>query len=505
MKNSHQMSVSAKIKKGLSDKGVTVRSVVAVLIFGMIVLVFILSGRHQGGSMSMGAAAEVNGELISIKEFQEEEERLAQYYSQLFGGQLDSDMQRTMLRGEVMNTLVSKSLAAQAAEKSGIYATDAEVRYMIVEELPYFKTDGVFQADTYRAVLQSNRLTTSEFEGRIRQDIKNQRSRQLFESSLTVSELQKEIEKELRSSKINLEYAQLSSVEYAKAHPVTDAELQKALATEDFLKKVEENYKVNESSYETPAQVRASHILIAMAGNEAAALEKAKQALKRLEKESFEKVAAQVSEDPGSKVKNGDLGYFSKGQMVKEFEDAAFSLPVGKLSDIVKTQFGFHIIKVTDKKEARKDSFESVKNALARKLLADERYLTFVKGVEAELAAGRPEVAVAQLSQAKVAWKETGLFDIGAEVAPGMNSAQAIKLGLELSSQQPVAKRLIREGDVQFLVKLKGNKFVNTELKPEEESVLERQKAMEAYAGWVDAFRKTAKVETNSFLINPPQ
>lgn len=508
MKAHHNSSVTAQIKKGLTAKGITTKSVVAFFIFGMIILVFVLSdlsGRHHA-SMNMGAAAEVNGELISIKDFQEEENRLAQYYSQLFGGQFDSDMQRAMLRGEVMNSLVTKSLASQAAEKEGIYATDAEVRHMIVQELPYFKKDGVFQSDSYKAILQANKLTPGEFEAKLRQDIKNQRSRQLFESSLGVSELQKNIEKELRSSKISLEYMQLSAADYAKAHPVSAADVAKALESADFKKRVEDQYKLNQAQYETPEQVKAAHILIkADAATDAEARKKAEAVLQRLEKEDFGKVAAQVSDDPGSKAKNGELGYFSRGQMVKEFEDAAFALPVGKTSGLVKSSFGYHIIKVTDKKPAHKTTFEAVQNDIARKLLTDEKYMEFIKGVESEIAAGRPEVAVARLEQAGIKWRETGFFDIGAEVAPGMNSAQAIKTALGLSRTQPVAKKLVREGDVQFLIKLKDTKTEAAELKPQEQDVLERQKSMEAYSAWVESFKKSARIETNSALTNPPQ
>lgn len=506
MKLSQQTSMSSKIKKGLTDKGITYRSIVAFFVFGMIVLVFVLSdlsGRRGRGSL-MSSAAEVNGELISLKDFQDEENRLAQYYSQLFGGQFDSEMQRNMLRGEVMNSLVTKSVAAQAAEKEGIYATDAEIRRMIVDELPYFKKDGVFQSDAYKAILQANKLTPSEFEGKLRKDIKNQRSRQLFESSLALTEMQKNIEKELRASKLNLEFIQLSSMDFAKVNPVNAEEVVKALATDDFKKKVEDNFKVNQAQYDTPEQVKASHILIkADAASDNEARKKAEAILKRLGKEDFGKVAAQVSDDPGSKAKKGELGFFSRGQMVKEFEDVAFSLPVGKVSDLVKTPYGYHIIKVTDKKAAHKADFDSVKNDIARKLILDEKYLEFIKSVETDLAAGKSGEVVERLNSAKFSWKETGYFDIAEEVAPVMNSAQAIKAALELSKTQPVAKKLVREGSVQFLIKLKDVKTEAGDLKAQDQNMLEKQKFMSAYQAWVESFRKSARIETNSNLTNP--
>lgn len=509
MAKTHQPNAIDQLKKGLSDKGITTRSLVAFVIFGMIVLVFILSdltGRNKGDASSMGSAADVNGELISIKDFQEEETRLGQYYSQLFGGQFDGEMQRTLLRTEVMNSLVTKSVAAQAAEKEGIYATDAEVRHMIVEELPYFKKDGVFQSDTYKAILSANRMSPGEFEEKLRKDIKNQRSRQLFETSFNLTELQKNVEKELRSSKMDLQYVALNATEYAKGAAVTADEVAKSLADHVFAKKVEEQYKTNQAQYETKEQVKASHILIkADAANDAAAKVKAEAALKRVQKEDFGKVASEVSDDPGSKAKKGDLGYFGHGQMVPEFEKVAFELPVGKVSGLVKSNFGYHIIKVTDKKAASKSSFDIVKNDIAKKFITDERYLTFVKSVETKMAEGKVDEVNALLGQAKLAWKETGYFDISAEVAPGMNSAQAIKAALELTKAQPVGKKLIREGDTQYLIKLKDLKTEVAELKDQDKSMLEKQKSSAAYAAWVDAFRKTARIQTNTGLTQQSQ
>ena len=498
--------MSSRIKKGLTDKGITYRSIVAFFIFGMIVLVFVLSdlsGRHKGSS-TMSTAAEVNGELISLKDFQEEETRLGQYYSQVLGGQFDSEIQRNMLRGEVMNSLVTKSVAAQAAEKEGIYATDAEVRHMIVEELPYFKKDGVFQSDTYKSILQANKLTPSEFETKLRKDIKNQRSRQLFESSLAMTELQKKIENELRSSKLNLEFIQISAADYTKANVVTAVELTKALASDEFKKKVEDNFKANQSQYNTPEQVKASHILIkADASSDAEARLKAEATLKRLSTEDFGKVAAQISDDTGSKVKNGELGFFSKGQMVKEFEEVAFSLPIGKVSGLVKTPFGYHIIKVTDKKAAQKIELESVKNEIAKKIISDEKYIAFIKSIENDLSTGKSDSVVTQLNAAKLNWKETGYFDIAAEVAPIMNSVQAIKLALELTKVHPIAKKLVREGNVQFLIKLKDVKTEAGDFKTQDQNMLEKQKSLGVYQAWVAAFKKSARIETNTNLTNP--
>jgi peptidyl-prolyl cis-trans isomerase C len=126
----------------------------------------------------------------------------------------------------------------------------------------------------------------------------------------------------------------------------------------------------NEKNFSTPAQVRARHILIKVAPNAAEeekkkAKEKATELLKKVkEGADFAKLAGEASEDAASKQKGGDLGYFAKGKMVKPFDAAVFSVKPGQLSDIVETQFGFHIIKVEDYREAKARSFDEVKENL---------------------------------------------------------------------------------------------------------------------------------------------
>ncbi len=512
MKSSRPASAIDNIKKGLSEKGISSRSIVAFLIFGMIVLVFVLSdlSGRRGGGHSMSSAAEVNGQIISIRDFQDEENRLSQYYAQLFGGQFDMGSQKALLRGEVMNTLVTKALASQAAEKEGIYATDAEVRHTITEDIPVFRKDGIFQSDSYKAILSANKLTPGEFENKLRQDIVTQRSRQLFEAAMGVSELQKAAESDLKTIQLNIQYAVLNPSEFAKSHTVTAEVANKKMADPLFKKKVEEYFSSNKAEFEVKEQIKASHILVRAVmtdeGGVKKAQDKAEAILNRLTKEDFGKVAAQVSDDPGSKVKNGDLGYFSRGRMVKEFEDAAFALPVGKVSGLVKTPYGFHIIKVMDKKAAAPANLEAAKNEIAKKLIQNEEYSTMIKSVEAALAAGKSAEAEQIISQNKLTWKDSGNFDLAAETVPSINSTQALKVALELNKANPLAKKLIREGETQYLIKLKNsNSVAGKAVSSADADVINRQKSSEAYRLWIEDFKKTADIETNTALIKDVQ
>ncbi len=139
---------------------------------------------------------------------------------------------------------------------------------------------------------------------------------------------------------------------------------------------VEEYYGANQARYQKPAQVKASHILVKSE-------EEGQDVLKRLEAgEGFDEVAMAVSTCP-SREKGGDLGYFGKGQMVPEFEEAAFNLSVGQMSGLVKTQFGFHVIQLTDKKEPETTALEEIKPRIEHEIVTRKQAQAYQDKVNA--------------------------------------------------------------------------------------------------------------------------
>lgn len=132
--------------------------------------------------------------------------------------------------------------------------------------------------------------------------------------------------------------------------------------------KVKEFYETNKQYMTTPLEVKASHILVATEDEAKAILQQLKDGA------DFATLAKEKSTDPGSKDNGGDLGFFGTGMMVPEFEQAAFALKVGELSDIVKTQHGYHIIKVTERKEESTPTYEEKKDELTEQLKDQEVY-----------------------------------------------------------------------------------------------------------------------------------
>lgn len=153
---------------------------------------------------------------------------------------------------------------------------------------------------------------------------------------------------------------------------------------------VEKYYTEHQAEFQVPEQVKASHILVA----EEKLAEEIRERL--LEGEDFAELAKEYSIDPGSRESGGELGYFPPGQMVAEFDKAAFSTPVGELSPVVKTTFGYHIIKVEDKKPARTLTLDEVREYLAAQLEGqkkDEKFQAFVDDLRAKV---KPENKLAK-------------------------------------------------------------------------------------------------------------
>lgn len=154
---------------------------------------------------------------------------------------------------------------------------------------------------------------------------------------------------------------------------------------------LQEYYARHKDKFAIPEQVKARHILIkfpfgAQEKEKQKAREKMKHIIEWLNKGGkFETLAEQYSEDPNSNKKGGDMGYFPRGRMPKAFDDVAFSLKPGQISDIVETDYGYHIIQVEDHREARTKTFEEVKDSIKEQLrgeLIKSRVKDFIKKIE---------------------------------------------------------------------------------------------------------------------------
>lgn len=174
----------------------------------------------------------------------------------------------------------------------------------------------------------------------------------------------------LLADKVLRQAAQLNQERFLTDLALEHIDRTNAPNPKEMTKLVLAEYKANPSKYEVPEQVHVHHILIKFGENKEESKAKALKVLERLKnKEDFETLAKELSEDPGSGQKGGDLGTFGRGRMVKSFEDAAFGLKQpGDLSALVESQFGYHILRLDEKMPAKLKDLKEVEGAIAQEI-----------------------------------------------------------------------------------------------------------------------------------------
>lgn len=494
-------NIADEMKRAIGKDQFSMKKIVAGVLFSAIALVFVFSGVGQRNELGAGAVAQVNNSLISMMDLQREQQRIEQFYAQMFGG-MDLGTQRKYMTQEALQNLVSSELVSQATRKEGLGATDKEVLDFIVRDYTVFQVNGVFQRDRYFQFLEMNRFTPADFEGLIRKEIENVRSRHAFEWASLDNKLEKEKSEKLKQFQIILSYIAFNPQELERNMKFSAAEINQAFNQPEFVKRAEDEFKARKSQFDQKEQVRAQHILIKVgsgdAGADAAALEKAKSLRVQALKGDFGNLAEKNSDDPGSKTKKGDLGYFSRGQMLPEFDTAVFNLKVGEISEPVKTQFGYHIIKVNDKKAAASATFEQHKNDVAQILLARDQVTTQKTKLAEVFQNGEDKN---WLTKMNLTWKDSTPFDLSADSVPGVNSTKLSDALADIIADTNKA-HIVSDGDVQYIVKVKSIKnVVSTDTKVAANESVQKMKAQDLFEGWVQSFRDSSNVEINSKIL----
>lgn len=285
-------------------------------------VVLILAGTALAVAVSIGirrsaaVAATVNGEVIYQSALDTEVNAIAAQYGIDLKGK-DGDKQRAEITKIVLDQLIEQRLVMQEARRYNAVATDAQIDAQVEQIKRNFPSEAAFQAG-----LAERQLTMKDLRDRLR-------------TNLTVQNLVEKV------TQVN----------------VTDVE-------------IEQYFREHRSEFDRPEQARVSHILLQSEAEARFVL----ALLRRGEK--FEDLAKRYSKDP-SREQGGDLGFISRGQVVGEFEKVAFSLPVGQVSDIVKTQFGYHLIKVTERRAPQAAQLAQVREQIKNQLLAKKRDAAF--------------------------------------------------------------------------------------------------------------------------------
>jgi len=381
----------------------------------IIVLVFVFWGVGSSYRGSKNSVATVNDEAIPYEAFQKAYEQLANKYRDQFGGNIPKGLLESLdLEGQTIEQLIQRTLLRQGAGEMGIIVSNLEVQ-QAVEKMEAFRTNGVFNVQQYKNIISSSGMTPASFEATMRTDLLAGKVLAHLSRFAKLTPLEVNEEFGLDNEEISIEYASFTAADYKDKVEASEEEL-KAFYEEnknnymtdpqvklDFIlfpfnsddkpeisdEEAESFYRQNINRYSIPEQRKARHILLKTTAEDSEdvlreKLEKAEQILQLARSgEDFAELAKQYSEGPTG-PRGGDLGSFSQGRMVKPFDDAAFALNEGEISDIVETQFGFHIIKVEKIEPAHIRTLEEVKEEIVSQIQEQKAgEMAFNKATEA--------------------------------------------------------------------------------------------------------------------------
>lgn len=360
--------------------------------------------------------AKVGRSKISLQDFQtalrDQQERMRAQ----FGGRLDAAMLDTpLMRRALLDNLVNQRLLAQQAESARLSVGDEELVRFIMG-VPALQEGGKFSKERYEALVAGQGMSKDMFEARLRQDMAMQKLLlPVTEASIAgqvasarwlaaqqeqrdISELSLTAEMYLAQVKLATDAAQkyyeanrkqFESPQQVRAEYVVlsqDVLLTQAVVGED---EVKARYQARAESFKDNETRRASHILIRLNKDASkaevdAAQAKAEDILAQLKKapNEFVRLAKQHSQDPGSAEKGGDLDWFGRNMMVKSFEEATFALKEGQLSNVVRSDFGFHIIRLTGVRAERHKTLDEVRGDILAELRKEWASKKYAEAVE---------------------------------------------------------------------------------------------------------------------------
>lgn len=382
------------------DKAVRYLLTALLLVVALSMVTYLIPGSGMMGGPDDPVLAEIGDEALTVHEVQRTLQTAMR--SQQIPPQLVD-----VYVPEMINQMINERAVAYQARRMGFRVTEDELAQAIQSTMPQLFENGQFVGrDVYAAVLAQQNLSISQFEDNFRKQLLMLKLQNLVLEGVIVTP--EEVEKTFRqrNEKVKVSYIALNPEKLRSQVTVTPAEVadyyeknkpafqisekrsfdlivideaqvaQSLGITDEELRKL---YEQNQERYRVPERVRARHILLKTTEkpkDEIPAIRaKAESLLKQIQSGGdFAKLAQENSEDPGSATKGGELGWITRGQTVKNFEQSAFSLKPGQISGIIETEYGFHIIQVEEKEEPHVRPFAEVKNELAAESKRQQTY-----------------------------------------------------------------------------------------------------------------------------------
>jgi peptidyl-prolyl cis-trans isomerase D len=364
----------------------------ATVVFGLLLIPFALWGVNwYVRERSEIVVAKVNGAKIRLQDYERAYQEQRRYMQSLLGDA--SQIDGKDLKQQTIDRLVSDRLLESATQRHGLRVGDGDL-VGAIQLFPAFQKDGKFVPQLYENRLRDLGLSPAGFEERMRVDLATEQLHQGVSDTNFVTQAAVEVVEKLKGQRRDVVYATVAAEPLKSEITPTEAEIEDyyqrngarfmspemvklaylELSADELAKEVavdeqalEDYYETHKATYSTPEERSANHILVHVKKD--AKPEEVEAARKLAEGylneaksgKSFEEIAMQKSDDVGSKAEGGKTGFFGRGVMAKEFEDAAFSMQPGELRGPIRTEFGWHVIRLNEVKAATSKTFEEAR------------------------------------------------------------------------------------------------------------------------------------------------
>jgi peptidyl-prolyl cis-trans isomerase D len=461
------------------------RSWIITFLLGLIIVVFIaFYGGNKLGDEASQDVAEVNGELITQREFAVQYQKALERYRDMLKGSLTPELEKSLnLRGTLLEELIQKKLVLQEARSLGLATTDEDL-LIAISQVPDFQVNGRFNKDRYLQLLRANRISPAQFEEEQREQLTIQRLYSIIVDGVQVTDREVRDRYQVEQEKINLNFIRLPLTDYVAEAEATEEEIKKfyerskeslkeplkvqveyvSYPFERFSsvqisdKEIEDYYQANrEAKFRHPKEVKARYILV-RAGADAKQKAEAQTRANRIMTEAragkdFAQLAKKESDDSTS-AKGGEIGWLTQAQLPAPLDKTVFSLAKGAISDVIETPTGFHIVKVEDVRDEKTESLKEATAEITRTLRAEKskREAAKIADLSREKAlAGSDFTKMAQESGAAVA--VTRPFSSG-EILPEIGQAPDFyKTALSLRSNE--VSPVIEGTNAYYLLRIK--------------------------------------------------
>lgn len=444
----------------------------AYLTLGLAILAMTFFGvcdPDSGVRSLTGAAAKVDDEVVTSMDFR-----------RTYTSELDRYQQRDPegveagkynISQNVIDNLVNDRIFYKKTKDLGLFVGENEVVDYILNSDGFKNDKGSFDQKNFDNYLKYQRYSENDFQELVKRELAREKFTQFINQTYQSSDSEAEINYALSESKLKLDFVKIDDTNVNIVLEKKDID---AFLTEEGKGKVKSYYDSHKDDYETERKIKARHILISFKGARnasGAAKDRTKDQAKAKAAEvlgkakasgsNFAELAKTYTDEPVGKTKGGDLGYFTKDAMVKEFSAVAFKLPANTISDVVESPFGFHIIKVEGSKPAKNVTLENATEEIVKILIKKDTISDVVQKTAEKVL---KDIQESKPLDKRFKWEETGEFSITSRYIPKIGVEKGIlDSALSLSKPSEVHGKVLDVRGKKYIIRLKDIKIADFE------------------------------------------